>query len=147
MEQASGHAVALGGAAQGIRSGCLVAFGEQQFGPPLRDGRLPGAARPATRAVLGALQELAAALELAGAGAHGRGGQGIGRLGRMGQIQRGSNSVSARLNQGERRAGALVRYLQQHAVDEEQQMLGEGRHVREFERPSSCARAPDPSPR
>lgn len=64
----------------------------------------------------------------------------------MGQTQRGSNSVSARLNQGER-PGALVRYLQQHAVDEKQQMLGEGRHVREFERPSRCAGAPDPSPR
>src|SRR5438067_10636802 len=75
VEQLPGCRVALGGPAQGVRGGGLVALGDQKPGPHLRHRRRPWAARPAPRALLGALQELATALELAGAGAHSRGSQ------------------------------------------------------------------------
>jgi hypothetical protein len=50
------------------------------------------------------------------------------------------------LNQGERPRD-VVRYLQQHAIDEEQQTLGERRDVRELERLLELRPRPDRSPR
>ena len=46
VEQLPRRGVALGGAAQGVRGGALVALGEQQLGARLRYRRRPGAAPP-----------------------------------------------------------------------------------------------------
>ena len=110
----------------------VVAFGEQQFGPRLCHRRRPGAARRARRAVLGALQELVAARKLAGPCADRRGGQVI-----AGWTERAHPAwVKQRLGTLDQRErlGALLGDLQQHAVDEEEQMLGKRRDVRELER-------------
>ena len=82
--------------------------------------------------MLGALQELVAALDLAGAGAYGRSSQVVARW-----AERADPAwVEQRLRTLDQREclGAFVGYLEKHAVDEEQQMLGEGRDVRELER-------------
>ena len=146
VEQLPRRGVALGGAAQGVRGGALVALGEQQLGARLRHRRRPGAAPPAPRAVLGALQELAGALEL---GRRARTpsprprGSRSGRTGRPSAGRTASRHArSAPAPRRPRRAPAAARRRRGRA--------GAGR-VGEMcassSASSSCARAPARSPR
>ena len=77
-------------------------------------------------------QELAGAVELSGARADRRRGHVVARRAELADPARVEQKLGT-LDQGERLV-VFFRHLQQHGVDEEQQVLGERRDVRKLER-------------